>query len=176
VSEASPATGAGTEAGRGKKSSRRKKRRDVSEPTSVSLMHARWRAFSWAAGGIALGLLLLIKLGAVGKGIGVILILASLLAVRNFVLTLLHEPGKIDVDTSEITLPRGLCRAGPVTMPVDKLRHAYFLRRAVPWTRTGPLLIVETSDGTFQYPRDWFATDSDQRRIAAALNHRLGRS
>ncbi len=175
MSEASPATGAGTEAGRGK-SSRRNKRRDVSEPTSVSLIHARWRAFAWAMASIGVGLLLLIKLGVVGKVIGVLLILASLFAVRSFVLTLLNEPGDIDVDRDEVTLPRGLCRSRAVTVPVKQLRHAYFLRRAVPWTHTGPLLIVETEQGVFQYPRDWFATDSDQRRVAAALNHRLGRS
>ena len=175
MSEASPATGAGTEAGHDK-ASRRKKRRDVSEPTSVSLTHARWRAFAWAVSGLAVGTLLLIKLGTVGKGIGILLMLASLVAVRNFVLTLLNEPGNIDVDAEQITLPRGLCRSGTVTVPVNELRHAYFLRRAVPWTHTGPLLVVETEHGIFHYPRDWFATDSDQRRIAAALNHRLGRS
>ncbi len=142
----------------------------------MSLMHARWRAFGWATGGIGVGLLLLIKLGVVGKAIGIILVLASLFAVRSFVLTLLNKPGTIAVDEDEITLPRGLCRSGAVTVPVKELRHAYFLRRAVPWTHTGPLLIVETAQGVFQYPRDWFATDSDQRRIAAALNHRLGRS
>lgn len=174
MSEASPAPGAGTDARRGK--AKRKSRRDASEPTSVSLMHARWRAFAWAVGGIALGILLLIKLGSVGKVVGALLILASMLAVRSFVLTLMHEPGKIDVANDEVTLPRGLCRNAPVTLPVGDLRHAYFLRRAVPWTRTGPLLIVETAKGVFQYPRDWFATDSDQRRIAAALNHRIGRS
>jgi hypothetical protein len=112
----------------------------------------------------------------VGKAIGVVLSLASLLAVRAFALTLLHPPGRIRVGQSDVSLPRGVCRTRPLELPIDRVRYAYFLRRVVPWTRTGPLLIVETETTTLRYPRDWFASDSDQQRVAAALNHRLGRA
>jgi hypothetical protein len=37
-------------------------------------------------------------------------------------------------------------------------------------------LVIETSDERFVYPRDWFASDSDQRRVAHALGRRLGRA
>jgi hypothetical protein len=175
VSEASPATGATgaeTEGGRG---ARRKRRDDPAEDTTVSLEHARWRAFGWALAGLVVGSVLVWKLGAVGKGVGVLLLLAAALPARGFVLTLMHAPGDIVINGREVILPRGLCRAGAVTVPVSGLRHAYFLRRAVPWMRTGPLLVVETERGVFEYPRDWFASDADQRRVASAINHRLGR-
>ena len=53
--------------------------------------------------------------------------------------------------------------------------HAFFLRRAVPWTQAGPILIVEVGEAIFSYPRDWFASESEQRRILEAINRRLGR-
>ncbi len=39
---------------------------------------------------------------------------------------------------------------------------------------TGPVLVLETKKGVFEYPRDWFAEGSDQRRVVLALNRRLG--
>jgi hypothetical protein len=184
VSEASPATGAeanataggAAEAGKARRSKAGRRNREATGPTDVGLEHGRWRALVWAVIGLALGVLLIAKLGSVGKAIGVIMCIASLIPTRAFVFTLLNAPGRIKVDDDAVTLPSGLCRAKSVTLPFAKIRHAYFLRRAVPWTRTGPLLIVETSEGLFQYPRDWFASDSDQRRVAAALNRRLGRA
>jgi len=170
-------TGAETEAGTERRSKGGRRKRDAaSGPTDVGLEHSRWRALSWTVAGLIVGLVLVIKLGSVGKAVGIILCLASLLPARNFIMTLLHAPGRIRVDDAEVSLPRGLCRSGPVTLPRTEVRHAYFLRRAVPWTRTGPLLIIETAKGVFQYPRDWFATDSDQRRVAAALNRQPGHS
>jgi hypothetical protein len=61
-------------------------------------------------------------------------------------------------------------------MPVADLRHAYLLRRALPWNHTGPVLVVETRRGVFQYPRDWFGAENDQKRLSQALNRRLGRT
>ena len=37
------------------------------------------------------------------------------------------------------------------------------------------VLVVETARGVFEYPRDWFAGDNDQKGIVTALNRRLGR-
>ncbi len=175
MSEASPATGAETKA-RDRPLARRKRRvAAAAGPTAVDLEHARMRHLTWCAVGVLLGGVLLLKLGIVGKLIGIALLVLGAIAGRAFVMTLLHSAGRIEVNEDDVTLPRGLCHAKAETLPVSDLRHAYFLRRAVPWTRSGPLLVVETSQGVFSYPRDWFATDSDQRRIAMALNHRLGR-
>jgi hypothetical protein len=75
-----------------------------------------------------------------------------------------------------VRLPDGLCVKGARTVPWDGIRHVFFLRRSVPWARTGPILVIETEDRTFSYPRDWFASDSDQRRVAHAIFRRLGRT
>lgn len=172
MTEASPATDA-TKGRRGKSG----RREDAAAgPTEVALEHARGRAAMWTAIGLALGFLLVVKLGTVGQLIGIGLCVAALVPLRTFVMTLLHEPGTIRVAGDDATLPRGLCRGEPLTLPLGEVQHAYFLRRAVPWTRTGPVLVVETAHGIFQYPRDWFATDSDQQRVASALNRRLERA
>jgi hypothetical protein len=175
VSEGSPATGNGPDRGKGRQGKGTRKRTNASEPASAPLHHARWRHLSWAVALIALGIVLIVKVGAVGKAIGLVALLFALREGWLFACTLLYPPGQIEVDADHVTLPRGLCRPNPVTLPVTQVQHAFFLRRTVPWTTTGPVLVVETELETFSYPRDWFATDSDQRRIVTALNHRLGR-
>lgn len=171
----SPATGASADPGKGRHGKPGRRAEAATGPVEVALEHARWRAAMWTGIGLGFGLLLLVKLGTVGQLVGVLSCAAALVPLRGFVMTLLHPPGTLRVAADEVTLPRGLCRPEPLTLPIGEIRHAYFLRRAVPWTRTGPVLVVETDHGTFQYPRDWFATDSDQRRVAAALNRRLER-
>lgn len=176
MSEASQATGAEADVTDDRRERvARKRRAAAAGPIEVALEHSRWRQLGWSLAGLALGALLVYKLGIVGQLVGLVLVAASLIALRGFVLTLINEPGRIRIGADEASLPRGLCRANPLIVPFDRVKHAFFLRRAVPWTRTGPLLVVETDQGAFTYPRDWFRSDSDQRRVAAALNHRLGR-
>lgn len=151
-------------------------RRSASTSTfQVALEDGRSRHLTWIAIGLVGGSLLLYMFGAVGKGIGVILIAVAALHVYRFARTLLHSAGRIELGEQAIVLPEGLCQPTAHTVPYDQVRHAFFLRRAVPWARTGPLLVIETSERTFVYPRDWFSSDSDQRRIALELNRRLGR-
>jgi hypothetical protein len=102
-------------------------------------------------------------------------VLVGAFNLKSFAMTLVNGAGRIVVGDDQVVLPRGLCRGEPVTLALDAVRHAYFLRRAVPWTRAGPLLVVETVDRVFTYPRDWFASDVDQQQVAATLNRRLGR-
>lgn len=180
MSGISPATGAESElaterAGTRRESKRARRRAAAAGPIDVRLEHARWRHFGWALGSAAVGVLLLWKLGTVGKWVGIGMCLFGVWSARSFVLTLLRAAGRIRVGESELELPRGLCRTDPLAIPVDKLRHAYFLRRKVPWMKTPPVLVVETTEGVLLYPRDWFRTDSDQQRVALALNERLGR-
>jgi hypothetical protein len=141
----------------------------------VLLEHGRWRHFGWVVFGTAVGVLLLWKLGVVGKAIGVVLLATAALHVYRFIRTLLHPAGRIELGDDTVLLPDGLCRKDAHAVPYDQVRHAFFLRRAVPWSHTGPVLIVETAEQVFIYPRDWFSSDSDQRRVALALNRRLGR-
>lgn len=141
----------------------------------VTLEDGRWRHFGWVLVGLLGGVFLLWKLGTVGKGVGVVLLALAALNTVRFVRTLLRGPGVIDVGDDAVVLPQALCHKDSHTLAYDKIRHAFFLRRAVPWTRTGPILIIETDDRVFTYPRDWFASDSDQRRVALAINRHLGR-
>ena len=174
MSVPSPATGADVAAAR--QAERAGARRGAGESTfHVTLDHGRWRHFSWIVIGAAGGAFLIWKLGAVGKGMGFLLLAVSVLHIYRFGRTLLHEAGRIEVRDDSVMLPDALCRKEAHTVPYKQVQHAYFLRRAVPWSRTGPILVVETSERLFMYPRDWFMSDSDQRRVALALNRRLGR-
>lgn len=173
MSAPSPVSGAEAAAARSGRSAG--SRRGAGESTfHVTLEHGRWRHLGWVVVGAIAGCLLLWKLGAVGKAIGVLLLGISALHVVRFVRTLLHPAGRIELGEDSILLPTGLCREGAHVVPYAHVRHAFFLRRAVPWSRTGPILVIETSERVFLYPRDWFSSDSDQRRVAMALNRRLG--
>jgi hypothetical protein len=141
----------------------------------VVLEHGRWRHFSWIVIGAVAGVILIWKLGAVGKGIGVLLLAVSALHIYRFARTLVHDAGKIELRDDAVLLPVALCAVEAHTVAYKQVRHAFFLRRAVPWSRTGPILVIETAERVFMYPRDWFSSDSDQRRVALALNRRLGR-
>jgi hypothetical protein len=141
----------------------------------VELTAARWRHFAWAAAGLAIGAVMIARMGEIGLVLGGAVVLGGLLAARSFVMTLLHPPGVIAVREAEVVLPGQVCSGVQKTIPLDELRHAYLLRRALPWNHTGPVLVVETRRGVFQYPRDWFAGEPDQRRVFTALNRRLGR-
>lgn len=146
------------------------------EPTlEVELQHARWRHFAWAVVCCALGGFLIWRLGPVGKAIGAFTLFVGLMAGRAFVRTLVHPAGTISLGDEALQLTPEPCAGTRVRVALDDVRHAYFLRRALPWTTSGPVLVLETSRGVYTYPRDWFATDSDQRRLASALNRRLGR-
>jgi hypothetical protein len=141
----------------------------------VELVHARWRNAIWSAIAVGLTAFLVIRAGTFGLVTGVIVLGMGLKSVVAFVKTLLHPAaGLIALREKELVLPRGLCAGDPVTMPIGDLRHAYLLRRKVPFNASAPVLVVETQRGIFEYPRDWFYADQDQRRITIALNRRLG--
>ncbi len=171
MSGPSPASGA--EAATARPSDRVRRGGDSS--FQVLLEHGRWRHLGWVVVGAVAGCLLLWKLGAVGKAIGIIMLGITVFHMYRFVRTLMHPAGRIELRDEAVLLPDGLCRKAAHTVPYDQVKHAFFLRRAVPWSRTGPILVVETSQQVFIYPRDWFSSDSDQRRVALALNRRLGR-
>ncbi len=141
----------------------------------VELEAARWRHFIWAAVGIGLGVLMLVRMGELGLVLGSIVTILGLLSARSFVMTLIHPPGTIEVREDAVVLPDRICSGNAVKVSLPELRHAYLLRRALPWNHTGPVLVVETVRGVFQYPRDWFAAESDQKRVSQTLNRRLGR-
>jgi hypothetical protein len=140
----------------------------------VTLEHARWRHLSWSLFGLIAGLLLVLRLGTVGQVIGATLVLVALRNGYLFVRTLLYPSGTIVVEPEQVVLPLGLCRNQSRTVPMSEVKHAFFLRRAVPWTRTAPLLIVEAGGHPHIYPRDWFASESDQYRVVRTIRQHLG--
>ncbi len=175
-----PAPGAGATERDGNRQARAARaaaaRQDSEGEFQIYLEHGRWRHFGWLAVGGALGAFLVWKLGTVGKGLGVILLVLGAINLVRFARTLVRSAGAVAISEEAVRLPEGLCRGRAHTVEYGGIRHAFFLRRAVPWTRTGPILVIETDRGTFTYPRDWFTSDSDQRRIAHAINRRLGRT
>lgn len=146
-----------------------------SEPVEVTLEHSRWRHFGWVAFGLALGLLLVIKLSTVGKMIGLVLVAIAAYHAYLFVRTLMSPPGTIKVTDEKVDLPVGLCRGEFQTFAVQDVRHAFLLRHAVSWTTTAPVLVIEAGERVFTYPRDWFLSETDQRRIARAIHARQGK-
>jgi hypothetical protein len=132
----------------------------------------RYRHLAWMGFGVITGALLIWKLGSVGQWVGVVLLGVGAIATYSFARTLFFPAGTISVGDDGVELPRGLCRGAPAKFGLGDIRHAYLLRRAVPWTRAAPVLVVEAGDRSFSYPRDWFVTEADQRRVVRELNAR----
>lgn len=141
----------------------------------VELEAARWRHLFWGAFGMAVGAIMFLRMGQLGWVLGTLVIVLSFGSARAFVMTLLHAPGTIAVRDNEVVLPEQLSSGASVTVPLQELRHAYLLRRALPLNHAGPVLVVETNRGVFQYPRDWFTGENDQKRVSQTINRRLGR-
>jgi hypothetical protein len=135
----------------------------------IGLEHMRWRHFGWAVFGLVVGTLLIWKMGTVAQWLGLVLLGLGGWASWNFARTLIFEPGAIIVDARRVILPRGVCRGKPIEVERIRVDHAYLLRRAVPWTRAAPVLVIEAGDQAYAFPRDWFATEADQRRVIHSL-------
>jgi hypothetical protein len=141
----------------------------------ITLAHARWRHLLWGSVAAAGAVFLVLRMGQLGWILGAICAAYGAQSLWAVLQTLRHEPGTIAVHDDGLTLPTGLCSGASVTIPLADLRHAYLLRRKLPMNHAGPVLVVETRRRVFQYPRDWFAGDNDQKGIVTALNRRLGR-
>lgn len=145
-------------------------RANESRALEVTLEHGRSRHIGWAAFGLVAGAALLLKLGTIGQFLGAVLIASALFQLYKATMTFVHPPGTFKVGPEHIVIPTGLCRGRDLVLQPSDLQHAYLLRRAVPWTIAGPLLVIESGGKSFGFPRDWFASDSDQRRVERALN------
>lgn len=139
------------------------------ERVTVELQHARGRHLRWILIGLVVGALFVNALGTLGKGLGLVLIGLGAWSLFQFIRTLRHPPGAVVIDPATVELPRGVCRGTPSTVQRADITSAYFLRRAVPWTQAAPVLVIEAGGRAFLYPRDWFASEADQRRILDAL-------
>jgi len=130
---------------------------------------SRQRWIAWTIGGIVGGLLLVLKLGTVGVWAGYVLIAIGLFRAYQLVMSFVHPPGKFIVSPKQITIPRGAYRGNPLVLEPSALSAVYFLRRSVPWNRSAPVLVIELGDKAMAFPRDWFASEADQRHVVHAL-------
>lgn len=139
------------------------------ETVEIDLEVSRQRWIAWTIGGIVGGILLVLKLGTVGVWAGYVLIVIGLFRAYQLVTSFMHPAGKFIVAPKQITLPRGAYRGKPLVVEPSALTAVYFLRRSVPWNRSAPVLVVELGDQAMPYPRDWFASEADQRHVLNAL-------
>jgi hypothetical protein len=148
--------------------------KSAGDRVEVELEHSRQRKIGWAIGGPVLGLLLILKFGTVGVWAGWALVMWGLIRAAQLVQTFRHPPGSIIVTNDRVELPLGLYRAAPLTVASSDVTAVYFLRRSVPWNRSSPLLVIEVGQRALLYPRDWFASEMDQRNVLHALLDRCG--
>jgi hypothetical protein len=139
------------------------------ETVEIDLEVSRQRWIAWTIGGTVGGALLIWKLGTVGVWAGYVLIALGLFRCFQLVMSLVHKPGTFIITPKTVTLPRGAHRPNPLVLEPSAVTAVYFLRRSVPWNRSAPVLIVELGDKAMVYPRDWFASEADQRNISNAL-------
>ena len=175
-SPSSPATGeGGSDKPAAEKADRAEKAQDGDKfeprtgPIAIELELSRQRAATMTVFGLVVGSLLIWKLGTVGVWVGVVLVVVGLFRAWELAQTFLYPPGTIEVTDSQVVLPRGLCMPRPVKVAPADVTAVYFLRRSVPWNKSAPVLVVELGDRAMAYPRDWFASEADQRHVIHAL-------
>lgn len=150
------------------------------ETVSVYLVSDRGRRAVWTLGGLVLGGLLFWKLGTVASALGVLLMAAGVYHSWFLVRTLRFDPGALVLYGDQtVQLPLGLCRGQERREPARHVRAAYFLRHKVPMSHTAPVLVVEVAGPNspaqaLTYPRDWFASEADQRRFLQAILPLIG--
>jgi hypothetical protein len=140
-----------------------------SGPIEIELEGTRQRTMTATAFYVVIGALLLWKLGTVGVWVGVVLLVVGAFRAWELAQTFMHPPGTIVVTDDKVTLPRGLYLGKPVEIPPAAVTSVYFLRRSVPWNRSAPVLVVEVGARAMAFPRDWFASEADQRHVVHAL-------
>ena len=139
------------------------------QPVEIELEVSRQRAATWTLLGVVGGALLVWKVGTVGVWAGWGLIAYGLYQTYVLVQTFLRPAGTIVITEREVVLPRGPHRARPLKVAPSEVTAAYFLRRSVPWNRSAPVLVIELGPRAMVFPRDWFASEADQRHVVHAL-------
>jgi len=145
-------------------------------PMQIELEISRQRSIGWTIFGLILGALLIRGLGTVGVWAGFALVAMGAYHAWQLIQSVLHPPGTIVVSDREVVLPRGLCLPRPVVVAPGDITAIYFLRRSVPWNRAAPVLIVEIGARAMAFPRDWFASEADQRHVIHAVLRAKGES
>lgn len=144
-------------------------RGDGTRRTAVELEVSRSRSIGWTVFGLVFGVLLIWRLGTVGVWAGFALVATGLYHAWRVAQMIRYPAGTIVVSEREVSLPRGLCLPNPVVVAPKDITAVYFLRRSVPWNQASPVLVVELGPKAMVFPRDWFASEADQRHIVHAL-------
>ncbi len=165
------ASASSPETGRDKQSPFRQEdpKRSPLETVEIELEVSRQRWITWTIGGIIGGALLVWKLGTVGVWAGYVLIVIGLFRAYQLAMSFVHPPGKFVISEDKVVLPRGVHRAKALEVEPSAVTATYFLRRSVPWNRSAPVLVVELGERAMAFPRDWFASEADQRHVIHAL-------
>lgn len=139
------------------------------DSTEIELEVSRRRVIAWAIGGTIGGILMILKLGTVGVWGGYAVLAWGIVRAVQLALTMIYPPGTIKVSPTQVVLPRGAHRPNPLVLAPKDVTAVYFLRRSVPWNKSSPVLVIETGDKAHTFPRDWFASEADQRHVVHAL-------
>jgi hypothetical protein len=143
--------------------------RAQTDSVEIELEASRERQIGWAVFGTLIGALLVWKLGTVGVWGGYVLIALGLYRAFQLVQSYRNPVGTIAVSATKILLPRGLHRGAPLEVAPSDVTAVYFLRRSVPWNKAAPVLVIELGERALIFPRDWFASEADQRHVVHAL-------
>jgi hypothetical protein len=146
----------------------------AARPVQIELELSRQRSGVWTLFGLVVGALLIHGLGTVGVWAGIALVAYGAYHAWQLIQTLRHRPGTIVVSEDEVVLPRGLCLPRPVVVAPRDITAIYFLRRSVPWNRAAPVLIIELGERAMAFPRDWFASEAEQRIVFQAVLNAKG--
>ncbi len=141
----------------------------VGREVAIKLEMSRQRIAGWAVFGTIIGVVLIVEMGTVAVWGGFVLVAIGLFRAYQLAQTFLRPAGTIVVSDKEVSLPRGLHTSNPLVVPPADVTAVYFLRRSVPWNRSAPVLIIEVGDKAMVFPRDWFASEADQRHVVHAL-------
>lgn len=142
-------------------------------PVELEFCPARGKHVGWLAVALLLGALFVFGLGGFGTLVGGALLLWGGYHGYQLANKTLRTPQVIRISKKEVRLPRHAFGDDAILAAADEVKHAFFLRRAVPLFHAPPVLVVDLGDETILYPRDWFPSDGDQERCAAALRANL---
>ena len=145
------------------------------DTTEIELEVSRQRTIAWAIGGTIGGVLMILKLGTVGVWAGYAVLAWGIVRAVQLALTIIYPPGTIKVSPTEVVLPRSVHRPHPLHVAPKDVTAVYFLRRSVPWNKSSPVLVIELGDKAMAFPRDWFASEADQRHVVHALLAQRGK-
>lgn len=138
-------------------------------PLVVQLVAAPLRSLAIGLGVGALGLALVLWFATVAQWVGAVLLLIGALVAGFGAAAAMFPPGKVEIGPRTVILPRRVSRPRPLSYPRAAVSSAYFLRSSTPWFRASPVLVIEAEGRAHVLPRDWFASEADQRRILDAL-------